>query len=124
ERRGRYLRGSVLLVAEDLLDVGLAPELEKIDVPAFTAKLEALDRKVTELTTYATESNDNTLKSSASNYLKAALAITRRIRENTPYDEHELQSIAAGRGEHVDGSIPNLLAAYNDLIDDANRNRN
>lgn len=124
KQRDKYLRGKVLLVAEELVEIGLAPSIEEIDITVFNAKLEDLDKQVAELAKHADESGSTTLEDSANDFLKAALGISRRIREKTPYTAFEARNIERGMGQNVEGSIPNLLKAYNDMIDDANRNLN
>lgn len=123
--RGRYLRGRVLLIAEDLVKLTDAPALAKLDGAAFEAKTIELDKALAELTTYADSpaatsgGDEQRLAGSARYYVTAARALVRRIKDNTPYDESQLRDIANGR-DHVDGSIPQVIAKYNDLIQTAN----
>jgi len=123
KQRGRYVRGHLLLVAEDLIEIGLASTFEEIDAAAFEAKLEELDKNVAELAKLGDEAGGSFFKSKADYYLRAALAISRRIREKTPYTERERNDLERGMGKNVEGSIPQLLDTYNALIDEANRIR-
>ena len=119
--RGDYVRARVLLLAEDVLLLSKAPELSQIDAAGFAAKSAELDKAITDLTAHSTtvDSKDTTLDRRAGEFMKAVLAMARRLREAAPYDKYEKLRLSEGSTD-VDGSSPQLVAKYNELIGEAN----
>ncbi|HWL86353.1 MAG TPA: YiiG family protein [Polyangiaceae bacterium] len=124
-RKIPYLRGESMLLAEDLMKLGDVKEPKALDLPKFTAKLGEFEKVLHELSTYleAHRHEDSrtglagSIVKAGDEYLSAAKALMRRVRDKVPYDDSARASLRDHEYDMVDGSPQQLLYRYNDLID-------
>jgi hypothetical protein len=123
--RGEYLVQHFLLLSEDVVKLGEL-QFDKLDLAVLTAKSAELEQAASEIKTYSTAQTKpeirsaSSLISAADYYVKAALALVRRKRDNKAFTDDEKRDMASGRGDHIEGSATELIMYYNRLIDTAN----
>jgi hypothetical protein len=120
-QRDLYLARRMMLLAEDVVKMTDVDDIQTIDAAAFAAKVDELDRSYKDLDGKwpALGSSGVAMESNARYYVKAALALSRRLRDKTPYDKHELDSMARG-ATMIEGSVPQVVEKYNSLIQMSN----
>ncbi len=133
QAEGKTLRWRVqraLLLAEDLVLL-TAPGFEQLDRAAYGAMTDAVDGHLGEMSNYAAAHPDeivdelssySSVESALKDYLKTALALKRRLRDNKPYTQHEVEMTAQQFLHGVEGSVPAVVKEYNDMINAVNQN--
>lgn len=123
-----YLKTHVMLLAQDVLDLGHKKKLDTIDLPKFTAKIDEYGKAVTELSSYVdahkSEANNyimiGSLVSQSKDFLTAAKELMRRVRDKTPYTTGDKMNLGGSSEWMVNGSPGKLLHSYNDLVSRSN----
>ncbi len=127
-RKIPYLRGHVMLLAQEVLNLGDVKELKDIDLAKFTAKINEYETAVNELSAYVdghkAEADNfmmlSSLVSESKDYLTAAKELMRRVRDKTPYSTGEKMNLGGSSEWMVNGSPGKLLHTYNDLVSRSN----
>jgi len=129
---GRKLRFHILSLmasAKRLDRATYVKKIEDIGLAELTAKIDALDQAIVALETYHAAHPDEGkfpndpvgFVRSTKAFLVAAKAVMRRVRDKTPYSTGEKQLLSGGGAWMVDGGLPKMARAYNDLVGDFNR---
>lgn len=127
-RRIPYLRGHMMLLAQDVLHLGDVKKLEELDLPKYTAKIKEYETAVNELSAYVdghkAEARKYMMMSSlvrkSKEYLTAAKELMRRVRDKTPYSASDKLHLGGSSAWMVNGSPGKLLHTYNDLVSRSN----
>ncbi len=123
--QGEYLFAKGLLVAEDVIDLADVP-FAQLDLPGLTAKADELEKSFAGVYAYIAAKTQPAIDGIASvesdmrDFVKATLALVRRKRNDKAFEKYELDQIATGHSELVDGSAGQVISEYNTLINSAN----
>ena len=123
-----YLREHVMVLAQDVLNLGDQKTLDAIDLPKFTAKIDEYGEAVSELSTYVdghkSEAGKYMMLSSligeSKDYLTAAKELMRRVRDKKAFTSLEKRRLGGPAAWMVNGSPGKLLHSYNSLVSRSN----
>jgi len=130
QREGRtlvILVDEMMIHGEELVRFASTPwdRLDTIGLPAFTAKLTAIEDVVAEMTTLALANPQETestvagfaiLSDRAQTYLIAARQLLQRARDHVTYSDAEKIMIGASNEVSVVGTPAAMIASYNNLV--------
>jgi hypothetical protein len=130
-RKLDVVQDSMMAKAEEAVSFAhaSAQHLDKIDLPALTAAVDALEKSIDELDKYSTSHAEETAKVSnvysmfvneAQAYLTSAKELMRRVRDKTPFSSGEKMTMESNE-KSVNGTPGNMLDLYNRLVDSYNR---
>ncbi len=123
-----YLSTNSMIMAKKVINLGNVADLKEIKVDELQKATEAFEKAVDELKAYDKAhkselgvgvSIDSFIRG-AGDLVTAAKELTRRVRDNTPYDTGELMTLGGPGGWMVNGSPDKLLNVYNSLVQTSN----
>lgn len=118
-------RHKLMILAKAVLDAG-ADEDAKIDVAKLEKTVKDLEDIETAMEAYAkanpgeAEAMFTMFQSEAQDFLKAAKALHRRLRDKTPYSRGDVMMLERNSGWMVEGSQDKMVRAYNELVGKSN----
>lgn len=124
-RSAAFLTEFMMSKAKVVVRLEMVEDMQKIDLTELTTALGEFQEAVQELDAYANANKDQGISSSMINssksVLKSAKRLMRRVRDKTGYTDSERQVLNGPGGWMVDGSRPELVKYYNELIAHYNR---